>query len=189
MLNYGKISTPVELLQVALALHNLSAQTVQGFDPVKVFPQFNREKSLFAYACYALFQGRKDLSEKELQQAREFVKPLNDGFRELLGQLMQNDTLLKAKMDSEATFNSKTFFERTRASIDSDGITYAIAVKRYEVQGKWVTALVFIPQTATTLGTPTATQANVGAYITPAQAIAQGNVPPVANGVHAPASM
>ncbi len=195
-------SSPLELLQVALYLHDISVKSNKLTNPEKVFPQFNSEKSLFAYACQVLFQGKTGLDANELQQAREFVRPLQAGFRALFGYLLQSDVYLKAKVDSQA-FNSDLFFERTNTEITSqDGVKYAIAVKRMMATNakkgikELITSLVFIPvidkPIVANLGTPQATAPAPQSFInaqTPAQAIAQGNVPPVTNGVHAPASM
>lgn len=201
-LSTATASTPLELLQVALYLHDVSVQSGKLTNPEKVFPQFNSEKSLFAYACQVLFQGKTGLDETELQQAREFVKPLQQGFRALFGYLLNADVYLKAKVDSQA-FNSELFFERTNTEITAqDGSKYAIAIKRMMATNakkgikELITSLVFIPvinkPIVANLGTPQTTAPQPMSFInaqTPAQAIAQGNVPPVTNGVHAPASM
>lgn len=190
-------ATPSQMLEVALYLYNLTMQseTVSAEVKAKLYPQFNREKSLFAFAVNKLFGGKKELNEQELQQAREFVRPYNEGFKALYGAIVGDDVYLKAKIDSPTTFNSKTFFETSNKTIaDTNGNVYQLALKRFEIQGKWATNIVFMPlnkkatKPAQSLGTPQATQPAVHSFITPAEAIAAGTTPVQMNG-HAPASL
>lgn len=196
-------ATPKELLSVALYLHSLTMQSSEMSADIKakLYPQFNREKSLFAYAVNRLFGGKRDLNEEEIKQAREFVRPLNEGFKQLFGAIVDGDVYLKAKIDTPSYFNSKLFFETSNKVIsDEQGNMYQIGLKRFEVTNKtgakiWATNIVFVPlrnqpiaaPIVQAMGMPAATQPKIQSFM-PVEAIANGVIPVQANG-YAPSSL
>ena len=189
-LSTAPASSPLELLEVALYLHDISIKSNKLTNPEKVFPQFNSEKSLFAYACQKLFNGKTGLDATELEQAREFVKPLQQGFRSFLGYLLQQDTMLRLQTES-ANFNSPLFFVRTNQTISSGVGNFAIAIKRMEVTNikkgvkELITSIVFIPEVKATIAVqPVEPVKNVQPQ--PEEFL---DFSKKLNGVHAPASM
>lgn len=159
------VTSAQELLSIALELHNDAVQSNSFTDAGKVYPQFNREKSLYAYACKKLFNSRKDLTEEEKQKAREYVRPLNDGFRRLMQEMLDIDVVLNAKYKSEAG-KEALFFERAAAYLESNGKRYQLALKNIflKKEQKVITSIAFIPlDNKPALGTPQATTSTFGA--------------------------
>lgn len=142
-------TTPQQLIEAALGLHNHAVETNKLKDGSKVYPQVNAERALYAWAALSLYGERRDLTPAEKATVSEVANAYQTGFQELWGGILNNAPEVRAAMYTPE-WNEAGFLFRTKLVLPYKDKAYRIYITRRLVMGELVTSICFVEYSGAT---------------------------------------